>query len=54
MLRNGVCSINNINNEPKMFELVWFLCYCCVKMTSGRYKVHEGQDVVLLAEDCES
>ena len=38
MLRNGVCSINNISNEPKTFELVWFLCYCCVKMTSGRYK----------------
>ena len=38
MLRNGVCSINNINNEPKTFELVWFLCYCCVKMTSGQYK----------------
>ena len=38
MLRNGVCSINNINNEPKTFELVWFLCYCCVQMTSGRYK----------------
>lgn len=38
MLRNGVCSINNISNEPKTFELVWFLCYCCVKMTSGWYK----------------
>ena len=38
MLRNGVCSINNISNEPKTFELVWFLCYCCVKMTNGRYK----------------